>query len=572
MTGEVPTVDLDPAEFIAQAQTPPTTQDAMNQFLIVASRSPSTDWFPTFLINCFPWLFPFGRGGPNEVRKSKISEWELAGMYIRKSTRAFRSYEFVLAVYNIISRKTAGLHTYIRSTIGNNPTYSGDQPSVYDLIGRLTEQQLITAGEYLQARKQALRSNRPVPKPPMCLCTTKLDLKFWREMEIISAAMPHTKEHSDYERLVTYGFHYKFGKGTLFLTINPNDGTQVTVNFLCGNKTNEMPKLTLRLTQISQFPGALAMYHERVIEIIIKVLLGWDQAKGRPYPEGGVFGFTRAIHACSEGQARMSLHVHLIAFLYGHDRVLMRLANDPEGVTNLEKYLQSNIEATIRGPVGEFANILESCAVCNTCFELNKTAMGPARRVKAKGLSSEPKLLFCPACDKAFPVSKHIKDTISKLGGPIERTDIDKLIFNGKFSSIPEVNSMQKVAVANFNNGHDPLHRPTCLKSKKAQSEKKCRSNMPAKPEPRTYIRLHYASCGCEGEINAEADIKTIEEDEDEIKSELDPDNSLKRRTSIQTKNPKLNASSVRRKSKLFPWKFGWSEVIVVFGLLRTPH
>ena len=186
VTGEVPTVELDPAEFMAQAQTPPTTQDAMNQFLIVASRSPSTDWFPTFLINCFPWLFPFGRGGPNEVRKSKISEWELAGMYIRKSTRAFRSYEFVLAVYNIIARKTAGLHTYIRSTIGNNPNYTGNQPSVYDLIGQLTEQQLITAGEYLQARKQSLRSKRPVPKPPMSLCTAKLDLKFWREVTIMS--------------------------------------------------------------------------------------------------------------------------------------------------------------------------------------------------------------------------------------------------------------------------------------------------------------------------------------------------------------------------------------------------
>jgi hypothetical protein len=152
--------------------------------------------------------------------------------------------------------------------------------------------------------------------------------------------------------------------------------------------------------------------------------------------------------------------------------------------------------------------------------------MGPARRVKAKGVASEPKLLYCPACEKAFPVFKHIQDTISKLGGPVERTDIDKLIFKGEFSSVPEVNSMQKVAIANFSNGHDPLHRPTCLKSKKAQKEKKCRSSMPAKPEPSTYIRLLYANCGCDGEVDAEADRKTIEENEAELKSILDPENS----------------------------------------------
>jgi hypothetical protein len=40
-----------------------------------------------------------------------------------------------------------------------------------------------------------------------------------------------------------YGYHYKFGKATLFVTTNPDDKNSLLVHFLCGG---DLTTLTLR--------------------------------------------------------------------------------------------------------------------------------------------------------------------------------------------------------------------------------------------------------------------------------------------------------------------------------------
>ena len=410
VTGEVRPVNLDPAIFLQEAQQPPKNKEEQLAFIIRASTTPCQDWDPNFFVNSYPWKFPFGRGGFNEQRRVPISESELTAMYIRKSTGAFRGYDIILSLYNTNARKQAAKKTFLRTTANANTAYHASA------FGILTEEQLQLAADYYQQRNIAQKKNQPIPRPPTALLTSQMDMKFWTEMEVISKAMVHTKESSDFERLVTYGYHYKFGKATIFLTINPYDCTQILVHFLCGNSSKEMPVLKLRLHQIAQFPGALALYHERIISIITELLIGWDFGTGQPYPDGGVFGHAKAFHGCSEGQDRLSLHSHILIWLYGHDDILQRLQSDPMAASNLEKYIQGVINATHIHPDAQFSNVLDSCPTCKTPFSINDTAFAAAKYVKEQKNHSEPDLLFCSKCDKSTPVYKHIKSVMEKNG------------------------------------------------------------------------------------------------------------------------------------------------------------
>jgi len=148
-----------------------------------------------------------------------------------------------------------------------------------------------------------------------------------------------------------YGYHYKFGKATLFVTTNPDDKNSLLVHFLCGGDFGDPdpPPLIVRNVRLAQYPGALALSHERFLEVFIALVLGWDTKNKRPFERGGVFGHCKAYMGPNEEQARLSLHTHLLVWIYGHDRLLERMRNQ-DARAELEKFIEDCISANIPWP------------------------------------------------------------------------------------------------------------------------------------------------------------------------------------------------------------------------------
>ena len=113
--------------------------------------------------------------------------------------------------------------------------------------------------------------------------------------------MAHTKERADKEKRLNFGMGYKFGKSTLFITTNQQHNCSIQVHFLCGNHggdDNLIPPLEFRNLQEARYPGAQAIFHDHLIDVLVRVILGWDPTNKKPYKSGGLFGFVKAFHGC----------------------------------------------------------------------------------------------------------------------------------------------------------------------------------------------------------------------------------------------------------------------------------
>ena len=144
--------------------------------------------------------------------------------------------------------------------------------------------------------------------------------------------MPHTHEAAGEARIDMYGYHFKWGKSTLFVTDNPDDTNGLLIHFLCGGNLSDPnpPPLSIRNFRLGEYPGALALFHERFLRVFISYVLGWDLKHHRPFLRVGVFVHGKAFMGPNEEQARLSLHTHILVWLHGHDKLIERV-NTPLG-------------------------------------------------------------------------------------------------------------------------------------------------------------------------------------------------------------------------------------------------
>ena len=59
----------------------------------------------------------------------------------------------------------------------------------------------------------------------------------------------------------------------------------------------------------SKYPGACALEYQSIIQIVINILIGWDNKT--KLHKNGIFGIPLAYADCCEEQARYTLHSHI---------------------------------------------------------------------------------------------------------------------------------------------------------------------------------------------------------------------------------------------------------------------
>ena len=89
----------------------------------------------------------------------------------------------------------------------------------------------------------------------------------------------------------------------------------------------------------AKYPGACAIEYENIVQIVIKVLIGWNQSEQKGI--GGIFGMPLAYADSCEEQARYTLHSHILVWIENFNNVRDLLFHEDESIKNqLLKYFK----------------------------------------------------------------------------------------------------------------------------------------------------------------------------------------------------------------------------------------
>ena len=97
-------------------------------------------------------------------------------------------------------------------------------------------------------------------------------------------------------------------------------------------------------------PGACVTEYESMIQIVVQILIGWDQ--GNHTGNNGIFGTPEAYADCCEEQARYTLHSHISVWVEGFNKVRNLLYHENIDIANkateeLQRYFDKIAKASL---------------------------------------------------------------------------------------------------------------------------------------------------------------------------------------------------------------------------------
>ncbi len=158
--------ETDPSSIDHETEQPPVTDKPVNTstrtFRISAGTFIDTN-LDTWIEQTFPRLFLYGRGGPRENRDTYVSTRNCIAHYLRPSTRQFQDYEFILTVYDILSRQDVANRARVEGKKRFNQPQDEFRSEAY---ARIKPNVFALACAYVDACKLATKARHPRPEPP----------------------------------------------------------------------------------------------------------------------------------------------------------------------------------------------------------------------------------------------------------------------------------------------------------------------------------------------------------------------------------------------------------------------
>jgi hypothetical protein len=145
----------------------------------------------------FPVCFKYGRGGPSEKRKVKISHDRLFQHYLELSTGIFQHPWFVLHGYDVLARKAVGQQVFLQCR------------KKLEGFGSLTEEETLQAIQHAEACAKAARQGRRLPNPPESLSAGAAE--FVQSLRLIPGKAKHSPAYVEQNRMKLYSMMYMFG-------------------------------------------------------------------------------------------------------------------------------------------------------------------------------------------------------------------------------------------------------------------------------------------------------------------------------------------------------------------------
>ena len=304
----------------------PEPSASSNTFVVRPSQDFVSDSDRNALETHYPDLFPFGRAGFGEQRKIRISKKALVAYYINLATRQFQKTDFALPVYDLIARAASSNMAVIRANLPSHPVnMQGNVMKRAEAYARIPIDDLKKAAIYQNECVRAKKFGKRVPRPPQSL--NGLASSFFTDQSICNQSIQHSAAAAQRNRQDVYAAHANNGKAQIWLTISPDDAKSYNVYwFALGENQakpskHDIPIGSKRFTILSEHPVAAALEFERVLDIVIEEIVGWSKKEGRPFKRGGLFGVPKAWLRVVEEQSRLTLHFHMLIWLYGHESI-----------------------------------------------------------------------------------------------------------------------------------------------------------------------------------------------------------------------------------------------------------
>ena len=151
------------------------------------------------------------------------------------------------------------------------------------------------------------------------------------DTKIANYSNPFSRAANLLNRQDVYAAHNNNGKAHLWITISPPDHECRKILFYALQPKqfipheDQVPDAALRFKVLADNPVAAALHFERVLNVLIENIIGWDRKKKMPKRSGGLFGIPKAWVRVVEEQGRLTLHTHMLLWLIGHEDLMSRL-------------------------------------------------------------------------------------------------------------------------------------------------------------------------------------------------------------------------------------------------------
>lgn len=254
-------------------------------------------------------LFPHGTGGPldpDRVNPVTLQKW-MQILLERRDSRWRKDRNLLFVVATIIFRREALANVQFK--LRRRMT-----PQVAARLASITKADLDAMAAEL--RHGGSVNSTLAGKPEV--------RKLLQTMQSISHESTWTDHGKRRTRMFALSLMIQFGQPFFWLTINPADVHSPLVMSLAGVPIDlagtcfaEMPTWVERLVLIANDPLASARFFHETVEAILACLLRCGANDG----DGGVLGKVQAYIGMTEEQRKLTLHAHMLVWVYGFNGV-----------------------------------------------------------------------------------------------------------------------------------------------------------------------------------------------------------------------------------------------------------
>ena len=276
---------------------------------------------PTLWLGAYPWLFPYGRGGPESQRKVQVGLRAYVRHLLKLADRKFSldpSLKF--HAFNVIQKRDVSYHTSLHV-----------RRREFDAAA--TRIDALTA-ESMDELTNCVQNKTPITDPNL---RTLLDSLNSTGKHINGS--PYQK--STYRREI-FGLMIREGTPVLWITLSPAVIHSPVFLRIAGYSVdlNAIPSHVERAKLVASDPVAAAMYFNEIVDGFTEFLLGYGSC------DGGIFGHPSAFYGMTEEQGTGTLHNHMLVWLHNF-KSASKLKSDLEDETfrnSLIDYLERIIK------------------------------------------------------------------------------------------------------------------------------------------------------------------------------------------------------------------------------------